>query len=162
ALVKVADPAELQRARELSEAKDAAKRLAKEKEAQLAEEKRLALLEKAKMPPQDMFRTPEMRELYSAWDERGVPTKDAAGEELPKSKAKRLAKELDAQAKLHANYLQYSSIAARALRRVAKAELQTEIAKREGMNVKFAKWSNGKAGVASPAVVIETRPKAEE
>ncbi|KAJ2689080.1 cysteinyl-tRNA synthetase, partial [Coemansia spiralis] len=48
ALVKVADPAELQRARELSEAKDAAKRQVKEKEARLAKEQRLALLEKAK------------------------------------------------------------------------------------------------------------------
>ncbi|KAJ2769531.1 hypothetical protein IWQ56_002514, partial [Coemansia nantahalensis] len=60
------------------------------------------------------------------------------------------------------NYLQYSSIAARALRRVAKPELQSEIAKREGMNVKFAKWANGKAGVSSPVVTIETRAKAEE
>ncbi|KAJ2796112.1 cysteinyl-tRNA synthetase, partial [Coemansia helicoidea] len=95
ALVKVVDPAEIRRARELSEAKDAAKQLAKAKEAQLAEEKRLALLEKAKVPPQDMFRTPEMRELYSAWDESGIPTKDAAGEDLSKSRAKKLAKDYD-------------------------------------------------------------------
>ncbi|ORX73570.1 hypothetical protein DL89DRAFT_263618 [Linderina pennispora] len=45
------------------------------------------------------------------------------------------------------NYLQYSSIAARALRRTVKAELQTEIAKREGMSLKYAKWESGKAGV---------------
>ncbi|KAJ1957203.1 hypothetical protein GGI12_005091, partial [Dipsacomyces acuminosporus] len=58
-------------------------------------------------------------------------------------------------------YLQYSSIAARALRRVAKSELQAEIAKREGVSIKFAKWENGKAGAVAPVSVIETRPKAE-
>ncbi|KAJ2848481.1 hypothetical protein IWW36_003275 [Coemansia brasiliensis] len=42
------------------------------------------------------------------------------------------------------NYLQYSSIAARALRRVVKPELQNEIAKREGMHIKVAKWENGR------------------
>ncbi|KAJ2156723.1 hypothetical protein GGF46_004992 [Coemansia sp. RSA 552] len=59
------------------------------------------------------------------------------------------------------NYLQYSSIAARALRRVAKTELQAEIAKREGVNIKYAKWDNGKSGAYTPVSVIETRPKAE-
>ncbi|KAI8319503.1 hypothetical protein GQ54DRAFT_265218 [Martensiomyces pterosporus] len=59
------------------------------------------------------------------------------------------------------NYLQYSNIAARALRRVAKAELQTEIAKREGVNIRYAKWENGKANTAAPVPIIETRPKAE-
>ncbi|KAJ1951019.1 hypothetical protein FBU59_000401 [Linderina macrospora] len=59
------------------------------------------------------------------------------------------------------NYLQYSSIAARALRRVVKADLQTEIAKREGVAIKFAKWDNGKAGALNNVPLIETRPKAE-
>ncbi|KAJ1732205.1 hypothetical protein LPJ61_002159 [Coemansia biformis] len=59
------------------------------------------------------------------------------------------------------NYLQYSSIAARALRRVVKSELKTEIAKREGVSVKYAKWTNGKAGASAPVAIIETRPQAE-
>ncbi|KAJ2002515.1 hypothetical protein GGI04_003310 [Coemansia thaxteri] len=59
------------------------------------------------------------------------------------------------------NYLQYSSIAARALRRVAKQELQTEIAKREGVVIKFAKWDSGKAGVSAAVPVVETRVKAD-
>ncbi|KAJ2077333.1 hypothetical protein H4R24_005198 [Coemansia sp. RSA 988] len=60
------------------------------------------------------------------------------------------------------SYLQYSSIAARALRRVAKAELQTEIAKREGVNLKFAKWEGGKSGAYNSVSTVETRPKAQE
>ncbi|KAJ2448627.1 hypothetical protein EV183_005345 [Coemansia sp. RSA 2336] len=59
------------------------------------------------------------------------------------------------------NYLQYSSIAARALRRVVKPELQNEIAKREGMHIKVAKWENGKSGAYNQASTIETRAKAE-
>ncbi|KAJ2558778.1 hypothetical protein GGH12_005703 [Coemansia sp. RSA 1822] len=58
-------------------------------------------------------------------------------------------------------YLQYSSIAARALRRTAKPELQSEIAKREGMAIKVAKWEAGKSGMPAPASVIETRTVAE-
>ncbi|KAJ1991985.1 hypothetical protein GGI25_003681 [Coemansia spiralis] len=59
------------------------------------------------------------------------------------------------------NYLEYSSIAARALRRVVKSELQMEIAKREGVNIKFAKWENGKASASNPVPFVETRAKAE-
>ncbi|KAJ2750847.1 hypothetical protein GGI19_004860 [Coemansia pectinata] len=59
------------------------------------------------------------------------------------------------------SYLQYSSIAARALRRVAKTELQAEIAKREGLAVKYAKWDSGKAGVSAAIPNVETRPKAD-
>ncbi|KAJ2794783.1 hypothetical protein H4R20_006112, partial [Coemansia guatemalensis] len=87
------------------------------------------------------------------------------GELLTKSKIKKLAKEYEAQRKLYVkylDYLQYSSIAARALRRVAKAELQTEIAKREGVNLKFAKWEGGKSGAYNPVSAVETRPKAQE
>ncbi|KAJ2798060.1 hypothetical protein H4S07_005789 [Coemansia furcata] len=59
------------------------------------------------------------------------------------------------------SYLQYSSIAARALRRVAKTELQAEIAKREGLAVKYSKWDSGKAGVFAAIPIVETRPKAD-
>ncbi|KAJ2697543.1 hypothetical protein FB645_005891 [Coemansia sp. IMI 203386] len=59
------------------------------------------------------------------------------------------------------NYLQYSNIAARALRRVVKPQLQSEVAKREGVSIKYAKWDNGKAGASSPLPIIETRPKVE-
>ncbi|KAJ2826927.1 cysteinyl-tRNA synthetase [Coemansia erecta] len=106
ALVKIADPEEIRRDRERQEAEAAARQLSKQREAQKAEEKRQARLAKGKQAPEDMFRTPEMHELYSAWDERGIPTKDKAGEELTKNKVKKLAKEYDAQKKLHEKYLE--------------------------------------------------------
>jgi cysteinyl-tRNA synthetase len=77
----------------------AAKREAKAKGmAEEAERKRL-LTEKAKLSPVDMFRT--ATEEYSAWDEQGIPTKDAQGEEIAKSKRKKLVKEWQRQQKLH-------------------------------------------------------------
>ena len=51
--------------------------------AEEAERKRL-LTEKAKLSPVDMFRT--ATEEYSAWDEQGISTKDAQGEEIAKGK----------------------------------------------------------------------------
>ena len=57
--------------------------------------------EKAKVNPQDMFRTEE----YSEWDEEGIPTKDAQGEEVTKSKRKTLKKAGDKQKKLYDSHL---------------------------------------------------------
>ncbi|KAI8324104.1 hypothetical protein GQ54DRAFT_83586 [Martensiomyces pterosporus] len=105
ALVKFADPEELRRERAARLAEEEAKRAKKEAAARAAEAKRQEKLAKGKLSPMDMFRTEEMRKLYSAWDESGVPTKDAAGEDLPKSKLKKLSKERAAQQKLHDEYL---------------------------------------------------------
>ncbi|KAJ1783098.1 cysteinyl-tRNA synthetase, partial [Coemansia sp. RSA 2167] len=106
ALVKIADPEEIRRDRERQEAEIAQRLLTKQLQAQKAEEKRQGRLAKGKQSPEEMFRTPEMLELYSAWDEHGIPTKDKAGEELTKNKVKKLAKEYDAQKKLHEKYLE--------------------------------------------------------
>ncbi|KAB8360560.1 hypothetical protein FH972_024300 [Carpinus fangiana] len=54
-----------------------------------------------KLKPEDMFRTAE----YSAWDDKGIPTKDAKGENVAKSKGKKLNKEWIAQSKLHEEWL---------------------------------------------------------
>ncbi|KAJ1939941.1 hypothetical protein GGF37_004190 [Kickxella alabastrina] len=59
------------------------------------------------------------------------------------------------------NYLQYSNIAARALRRVIKTDLQAEIAKRQGITIKVAKWDNGKSSASVNIPAIETRAKVE-
>jgi len=50
--------------------------------------------------PRDMFRTDDMKKLYSAWDADGVPTHDAAGAPLSKSAAKKLKKDQAKQKKL--------------------------------------------------------------
>lgn len=102
ALVKLAPSEELKKARAeklaLIEAKAARKAAAA-----AAEEARLAAkLEKAKLSPTDMFRPPHVEAgAYSAWDAEGLPTQDGEGVELPKSRAKKLKKDWDAQKKLH-------------------------------------------------------------
>ena len=56
-----------------------------------------AKAERGRMSHTDMFRTDE----YSEWDQEGFPLKDKEGEELTKSKQKKLKKEWDRQMKLH-------------------------------------------------------------
>lgn len=53
--------------------------------------------EKGKLSPLEMFRTDE----FSAWDGEGMPLKDAKGEEVNKSRLKKLKKQWDAQNKAH-------------------------------------------------------------
>lgn len=57
--------------------------------------------EKAKLSPLEMFKTEE----FSAWDGEGMPLKDAKGEEVNKSRLKKLKKQWDAQKKLHDTWL---------------------------------------------------------
>lgn len=49
-------------------------------------------------PPEQLFRD---EAKYSEWDDRGVPTKDAEGQDLAKSQLKKLAKAYQAHAKKH-------------------------------------------------------------
>ncbi|KAF4316048.1 hypothetical protein JM18_008665 [Phytophthora kernoviae] len=69
-----------------------------------AQVQQLALkMEKMKLSPQDMFK--KQPELYSQFDADGLPTHNAAGEELTKNQRKKLKKEQDKQKKLHDSYL---------------------------------------------------------
>ncbi|KIR96146.1 cysteine-tRNA ligase [Cryptococcus deuterogattii 2001/935-1] len=102
ALYKLVDPAILIRARE--EKERAAAEKAEKKKA--AEAKRIAQLEKGRVPPQEMFRPPNVAEgTYSAWDEQGLPTKDGEGQDLSKSLQKKVAKEWKVQEKAHGAWL---------------------------------------------------------
>lgn len=65
------------------------------------EEEALKKLEKGKLSHLEMFRTNE----FSAWDEEGLPTKDAAGEDVAKSRAKKLRKDWERQKKAHEAWL---------------------------------------------------------
>jgi len=49
--------------------------------------------------PLDMFKS--LTQLYSKFDENGIPTHDAAGEELSKSSVKKLKKEWEKQKALY-------------------------------------------------------------
>lgn len=85
----------------------AAKAAAKaQREAEEAEKKRLQD-EKAKVSHLEMFRTAE----FSAWDENGIPTKDAKGEEVAKSRQKKLQKDWQRQKKQHEDWLKRQSAA---------------------------------------------------
>ncbi len=57
--------------------------------------------EKGKVSHLEMFRTSE----YSEWDDDDLPTKDAAGEELTKSRTKKVRKDWERQKKLHEMWL---------------------------------------------------------
>lgn len=88
----------LRQARQEKEERDNQKGKArKEREAEAA-----AKADKGKLSPRDMFKTEE----YSQWDASGVPVKDSAGEEITKSKGKKLKKEWDRQNKLHEDWLE--------------------------------------------------------
>ncbi|KAJ2478556.1 cysteinyl-tRNA synthetase, partial [Coemansia sp. RSA 2320] len=105
ALVKFGDPEKLRRERAARQAEEDARAAQKKAAAQAAEAKRQQRLEQGKLSPKDMYRTAEMAKLYSAWGDDGLPTKDEAGEDIAKSKLKKLAKDQSAQAKLHDEYL---------------------------------------------------------
>ncbi|KAK3110103.1 cysteinyl-tRNA synthetase, partial [Teratosphaeriaceae sp. CCFEE 6253] len=82
------------------DAATASKTAAKEKakaDAEAAEQKKL---EQGKLSQLEMFRTSE----YSAWDAEGMPTRDAEGKDVAKSRTKKLKKDWERQRKLHESW----------------------------------------------------------
>ncbi|SOV09353.1 probable cysteinyl-tRNA synthetase [Ustilago sp. UG-2017a] len=102
ALVKLVPAAQLQAAKREKEAAAAEKAARKAQAAEQARLKRLENLEKGRTAPEQMFRTEE----YTEWDERGLPTKDKEGAELPKKRRKNLEKDYEKQTKLHKEFLE--------------------------------------------------------
>ena len=97
-LIKFIPAAELIAAREEKAAREADKAQKKE-EARLAREKaEQEAREKAKVPPEEMYKSDER---YSAWDEQGLPTKMKDGSDVPKSQMKSLKKMWEKQKKAH-------------------------------------------------------------
>ena len=84
---------ELRAARQEKEDRERQKQLAKEEK----EKQATARLEKGRLSHLDMFRTNE----YSAWNDEGIPTQDAEGVQITKSRDKKLRKEQATQKKLH-------------------------------------------------------------
>ncbi|KAI8818285.1 tRNA synthetases class I (C) catalytic domain-containing protein [Fimicolochytrium jonesii] len=105
ALVKLIDKATLLRQREEKKERELQKQREKDDRLAAAAAKRAEKLAKGKLAPADMFKTDELRKEYSEWDAQGIPTKDAAGEPLSKSRRKKVEKEHAGQAKLHEEYL---------------------------------------------------------
>lgn len=96
-LVKIVDREQLAR-----EARAAAEKEIEAQERKLAllkvqEERAAAKAAKASIPPAELFRDPTK---FAQWDERGIPTHDASGEELSKNARKKCVKEYEAQESL--------------------------------------------------------------
>ncbi|KAI9725073.1 MAG: hypothetical protein M1812_000349 [Candelaria pacifica] len=89
--------AELIAARDDKVERERQKQAAKDERDRAAHER----AEKGKLSHLDMFRTNE----YSAWDDEGLPLKDAQGEDIAKSKTKKLKKDWDRQRKLHETWM---------------------------------------------------------
>lgn len=97
-LIKFIPAAELIAARE-EKAAQAAEKARKKEETRLAKEKAdHEAREKAKVPPEELFKNDER---YGAWDAQGLPTKLKDGGDVPKSQQKQLKKLWDKQKKAH-------------------------------------------------------------
>ena len=88
---------ELRQAREDKEERERQKAKAKNER----EKEAVAKADKGRLSHLDMFRTAEFRE----WDEDGIPTTDAEGKEINKSRAKKLRKEWERQRRAHEAWL---------------------------------------------------------
>jgi cysteinyl-tRNA synthetase len=97
---KLRDPEEIRREAEAKKAAAEDKARAKAEKAAETARKEAEKREKAKIDPVTMYRS--QLDKYSQFDAEGVPTHDAAGVELPKSRVKTLKKDQQQQAKLHA------------------------------------------------------------
>ncbi|GAN06823.1 cysteinyl-tRNA synthetase [Mucor ambiguus] len=106
ALVKLVPREELIQAREKKLAIAAEKEAKKAAAAAERERKRLEKLEKGKLAPSEMFKS---LDEFSKFDESGFPTHTKDGEEVTKSRKKKLQKEFDMQKKLHDEYLKEMS-----------------------------------------------------
>jgi cysteinyl-tRNA synthetase len=89
-------------ARAERESVNAAKAKAKLEQGAREFESQKELLERAKVDPMLMFRTSDE---YLEWDERGIPTVDAAGVQVSKNRRKKLVKEWEKQKKRHDEWL---------------------------------------------------------
>ena len=71
-------------------------------------EKRIKALEKGRVPPEQMFRPPNVPEgTYSSWSEDGLPLTDSEGKELSKNASKSVAKAHKAQKLAHEKFLKW-------------------------------------------------------
>lgn len=59
------------------------------------------------MAPEQMFLA--QKDEFSLFDDQGIPTRDAEGVEITKSRRKKLQKEWEAQKKLHIEFLEWQA-----------------------------------------------------
>ncbi|KAM8814082.1 cysteine--tRNA ligase, cytoplasmic [Rhynchonycteris naso] len=103
-VVKLVDRETLLKEREEKKRAEEEKRRKKEEAARKKQALEAARLARMRTPPSEMFLSE--CDKYSRFDENGLPTHDTEGKELSKGQVKKLKKLLEAQEKLHAEYLQ--------------------------------------------------------
>lgn len=104
--MKLVSPQDLIKARDEKRALAESKAAKKAAAAETERIKREQRLEKGRVPPEEMFKPPNVEPgTWSAWSEKGLPIADREGKEVSKSGAKKMAKDWDSQKKLHDEYL---------------------------------------------------------
>ncbi|KAK3102977.1 hypothetical protein FSP39_015466, partial [Pinctada imbricata] len=101
--IKLVDKETLLKEKAEKQRQEEQKRLEKERKKKEQAEKEAAKEAQDRIPPSELFR--KETDKYSKFDEKGIPTHDAEGKELPKSAIKKLMKQYDAQDKRHQKYL---------------------------------------------------------
>jgi len=110
ALVKLVPPAELMKARDEKRAQVEAKAAKKAAAVEAERIKRHQKLEKGRVPPEEMFKPPNVPEgSYTSWNDVGIPLTGPDGKELSKNQAKKVQKDWTSQRKLHEDYLTWKS-----------------------------------------------------
>ncbi|OMJ28513.1 Cysteine-tRNA ligase [Smittium culicis] len=105
ALVKLANPDDLKAELDAKKAIEDAKRLKKLAMIEEKQKKAKAKLELSKIPHTEMFKLNAYAGMFKEFDSDGIPTIDNEGNEITKSKRKKLVKEYESQKKLHTEYL---------------------------------------------------------
>ena len=108
-VIKLVDKEELMKEKEEKRIAEEKKREEKEKKKALEKAKQAELEAKKKIHPSEYFKTTEFEGKFSKFDEKGMPTHDAKGEELPKSQLKKLLKLHQAQEKRYNEYVATNS-----------------------------------------------------
>merc|ERR1711962_1392295 len=102
-VIKLVDKEELKKEKEEKLALEERKRLEKEAKKAEAAAKAAALEAQKKIPPGELFRNETTK--YSQWDDKGIPTHNVDGTEIPKAQQKKLQKAWEAQEKKYNAYL---------------------------------------------------------
>ena len=98
-VIKLVDKEVLMKEKEEKRIAEEKKKEEKEKKKAIEKAKQADLEAKKKIPPSEMFKTGEHVGKFSKFDEKGIPTHDAKGEEVAKSQLKKLQKLYQAQEK---------------------------------------------------------------
>jgi len=108
-VIKLVDPEELAREKKLKAEVEERRKEEKERKRREAEERKAAAEAQKRISPQEMFQVGEFQGKFSKYNEQGLPTHDASGEEVAKAKLKKLQKLYDSQKKKYDEYLKSQS-----------------------------------------------------